>query len=71
VSLMNILRFAPNALNKIGGGIGIVTTQVGLESISQTLEMNYLSSVVIKLSKQQSKSNDDPGKYKIEIMYIS
>jgi hypothetical protein len=23
------------------------------------------------LSKQQSKSNDDPGKYKIEIMYIS
>jgi len=31
--------------------------------------MNYLSSIVIKLCKVQSKSNDDPCKYKIEISY--
>ena len=71
VSLMNILRFAPNKLNELGGGIGIVTTQQGLQSISQAHEMNYLSSIVIKLSKQQSKRNDDPEKYKIEIMYFT
>ena len=71
VSLMNILRFAPNAMNDIGGGIGIVTTQHGLESISQAHEMNYLSSIVIKLSKKPSKRNEDPQKYKIEIMYNS
>ncbi len=67
VSLMNILRFAPNKGNELGGGIGVVTTQQGLDSISHATEMNYLSSIVIKLCKQQSKSNDDPWKYKIEI----
>jgi inositol hexakisphosphate/diphosphoinositol-pentakisphosphate kinase len=68
MSLMNILRYAPNKLNELGSGIGIVTTKEGLESISRAHEMNYLSSIVIKLSKQQSKRSDDPLKYKIEIM---
>jgi hypothetical protein len=68
VSLMNILRFTPNALNDVGGGFGIVTVQQGLDSISRAHEMNYLSSIVIKLSKKPSKRNEDPQKYKIEIM---
>ena len=67
---MNILRFAPNKLNSLGGGIGVVTTERGLQSISHAHEMNYLSSIVIKLSKQQSKRNEDPEKYKIEIMCV-
>jgi hypothetical protein len=65
---MNILRFAQNKLNSLGGGFGVVTTELGLQSISRAHEMNYLSSIVIKLSKQQSKRNEDPEKYKIEIM---